>query len=242
MSCPFRRGGRNRQWIRTKPQPVVIVFMGDSITAGQFIDPSLRWTSLISDAIVRKYLPTTVNFHMLNRGVSGETTRQGLERFPTDLQQYRPDIVTVQFGLNDCNCWVSDGGLPRVSEAAYRANLFEMIERARRFGARRIIMSTNHPTLRHKVLLSGESLEDRRRRYNDIVREVAASSGAELCDIEEAFAAFDDRALSEMLLPYPDHLHLSLAGHRHYASYIQRRVMLAVADVVSMEEVPLVQE
>ena len=94
---------------------------------------------------------------MLNRGVSGETTRQGLERFPNDLQQYRPDIVTLQFGLNDCNCWVSDGGLPRVSEAAYRANLREMIERARRFGARHIIMSTNHPTLRHKVLLSGES-------------------------------------------------------------------------------------
>ena len=39
-----------------------------------------------------------------------------------------------------------------------------MIERARRFGAARIVLSTNHPTLRHKVLLSGDSLETRRRR------------------------------------------------------------------------------
>jgi len=227
---------------RANPRAIVVVFMGDSITAGQFVDPSLRWTSLVSDVIVRKYLPTTVNFQMLNRGVSGETTRQGLERFPNDLQQYRPDIVTIQFGLNDCNCWVSDGGLPRVSEAAYHANLIEMIERARRFGARRIITSTNHPTLRHKILLSGESLEDRRRRYNEIVREVAAPNGAELCDIEEAFAGFDDRELSEMLLPYPDHLHLSVAGHRHYASYIEPHIMRGVADLVSMEEVPLGQE
>ena len=144
--------------MKLKPtQAIVIVFMGDLITAGQYVDPSLRWTSLVDDDIVRKYLPTPINFHILNRGVSGETTRQGLERFPNDLQQHRPDIVTIQFGLNDCNCWVSDGGLPRVSEAAYRANLIEMIERARRFGARRVIMSTNHPTLRHKVLLGGEN-------------------------------------------------------------------------------------
>lgn len=224
------------------PRAVVVVFMGNSITAGQYVEPALRWTSLVGDAIVRKYLPTPVNFHMLNRGVSGETTRQALERFPNDLQQYRPDIVTLQFGLNDCNCWVSDGGLPRVSEAAYRANLIEMIDRSRRCEARHVIICTNHPTLRHKVLLSGESLEDRRRRYNTIVREVAALGGAELCDIEEAFAAFDDRELSEMLLPYPDHLHLSIAGHQHYSNCIQPHIIRAVADLAKMEEVPLAQE
>lgn len=226
----------------TMPQALVIVFMGDSITTGQYIDPALRWTSLVGDAIVSKYLPTPVNFNMLVRGVSGETTRQGLERFPTDLQQYQPDIVTLQFGLNDCNCWVSDGGLPRVSEAAYRANLIEMVDRSRRCGAGHVFICTNHPTLRHKVLLSGESLEQRRRRYNDIVREVAATSGAELCDVEQAFAAFDDRDLAEMLLPYPDHLHLSVAGHRHYANYIQPRIMRAISSLVATGEALLVQE
>ncbi len=166
---------------------------------------------------------------MLNRGVSGETTRQGLERFPGDVQQHRPDIVTLQFGLNDCNCWVTDGGLPRVSEAAYRANLIEMIERARHFGARRIILSTNHPTLRHKILLGGESLETRRQRYNGHVREVAVLTGAELCDIERAFADLDHDQLTEMLLPYPDQLHLTAAGHRLYGSCIQPYLERAVA-------------
>lgn len=117
----------------------------------------------------------------------------------------------------------------------------EMVDRARRFGARHVIISTNHPTLRHKVLLSGESLEDRRRRYNAIVREVAEASSAKLCDIESAFAAFDDRKLAEMLLPYPDQLHLSPAGHRHYGNYIHPFLMGAVADLVSMEEVALAQ-
>jgi lysophospholipase L1-like esterase len=206
--------------------------MGDSITAGQYVDASLRWTSLVGDAIVVEYLPTPVNFYILNRGVSGETTRQGLERFPADVQQHRPDIMTLQFGLNDCNCWVTDGGLPRVSEAAYRANLIEMIERAQRFGARRIILSTNHPTLRHKVLLSGDSLEARRRRYNDHVREVASITSVELCDVEEGFAHLDQNELAAMLLPYPDLLHLSAAGHRLYADCIRPHVERAVAEVV----------
>ena len=86
------------------PRAVVVAFMGNSITAGQYVDPDLRWTALVSNALLSEYLATSVNFHVLNRGVSGETTRQGLERFPADVQQHRPDIITLQFGLNDCNC------------------------------------------------------------------------------------------------------------------------------------------
>ncbi len=207
--------------------------MGNSITAGQYVDPSLRWTSLVGDSILREYLSTPVNFHLLNRGISGETTRQGLERFPADVQQHRPDIMTLQFGLNDCNCWVTDGGLPRVSEAAYCANLVEMITRAQHFGTRRIILATNHPTLRYKVLLSGESLEARRRRYNDCVREVAARTGVELCDIEEAFAPLDVQQLADMLLPYPDQLHLSATGHRLYAGHVQPYIERAIANLAA---------
>jgi acyl-CoA thioesterase I len=217
------------------PRALVIVFMGDSITGGQYVEPAARWTSLVGDAIVRRYLATAINFFILARGVSGETTRQGLERFPADVQQHHPDIMTLQFGLNDCNCWVTDRGLPRVSEAAYRANLIEMITRAQHFGAQRIILSTNHPTLRHKVLLCGETLEDRRKRYNDIVREVAELTGVELCDIEKGFAAYDDARLAELLLPYPDVLHLSAAGHQCYARLVQPSVERAVSEILSCE-------
>jgi lysophospholipase L1-like esterase len=219
------------------PRAVVIAFMGDSITAGQYVDPDLRWTALVSNALVSEYLATPVNFHILNRGVSGETTRQGLERFPADVQQHRPEIMTLQFGLNDCNCWVTDAGLPRVSEAAYRANLVEMIERARRFGARHVILSTNHPTLRYKVTMSGESLDQRRRRYNDHVREIATLTEVELCDIDAAFSSFNHDELAEMLLPYPDQLHLSVAGHRVYGRSILPYLERAVANIVARSEV-----
>jgi lysophospholipase L1-like esterase len=171
-------------------------------------------------------------FH--NRGISGETTRQALERFPRDVQDLQPDVMTLQYGLNDCNCWDTDRGLPRVSERAYRANLMEMIDRARRFGAKAIVLSTNHATLRRKVLASGETLEDRRVHYNGIVREVAAVTGVVLCDMEEHFRGFQAAALAGHLLPEPDVLHLSSTGHRYYADAIKPAVAQAIREVSNL--------
>lgn len=217
-----------------KPDKLVtIVFMGDSITAGQYVSPPNRWTDIISDELQRKYLHSSVNLLFVPRGVSGETTRQGLERFPSDVQAHAAEIMTLQFGLNDCNCWATDMGLPRVSEAAYRANLLEMIHRARHFGVQEIILSSNHRTQRHKVMLNGRTLEQQRITYNRIVAEVAREAGVTFCDIDAAFADLDDTALGDHLLPYPDSLHLSELGHRRYAAAIGPMVAKAIVGVLS---------
>lgn len=216
----------------SKPSIVTVVFMGDSVTFGQYVDPSLRWTDLIGDRLTRQYLSTPVNLRFLNCGVSGETTRQGLERFPREVQNHCPEVLTLQFAFNDCNCWVTDRGVPRVSEVAYRANLVEMIERARRFDVRRIILCTHYPTLREKVMLCGETLEVRRRHYDEIAREVAKSEGVVLCDVESAFPSATDPEMPPLLLPYPDQLHLSPAGHRRYAEHVFPYLASAVEYVV----------
>lgn len=210
---------------------ITVVFMGDSITEGQYVQSPHRWVDIVSNDITRQYLRGPLNLLFVIRGVSGETTRQGLERFPRDVQDHHPDVVTLQFGLNDCNCWATDRGLPRVSELAYRANLLEMIERAKRFGAKRLILSNNHSTLRTKLLLSDNTLEDQRRRYNAIVREVAHETAITFCDIDESFKdlAVDD--LENLLLPYPDCLHLSHKGHKVYARKIQPYIESAIMSV-----------
>jgi lysophospholipase L1-like esterase len=208
-------------YIGRKPQKLLtVVFMGDSITEGQYVSPPHRWVDIVSGELVKSYLDSPLSLVFVTRGVSGETTRQGLERFPADVQSHTPDLVTIQFGLNDCNCWATDFGLPRVSEAAYRANLIEMIDRSRRFGAEKIILSNNHTTLRHKPLLNGRTLEEQRKTYNLIVAEVARDTGVQFCDIDAEFTRLSRRELEGELLPYPDWLHLSQSGHRRYASKI----------------------
>jgi lysophospholipase L1-like esterase len=199
---------------------ITIVNMGDSITFGQYVDPNLRWTWLLHQLFDQRFLHTDIHVQCLNKGISGETTRMGLERFPADVQNNFPDIVTLQFGLNDCNCWFSDCGGPRVSEAAYEANLVEMIQRVRRFGCRHIVLSTNHRTLRRKPMISGEPYEAANARYSEITRRVASRTNVTLCDIRNVFEPFSDQELDELLLPYPDHLHLSIKGNRVYADAI----------------------
>jgi acyl-CoA thioesterase-1 len=216
-----------------KPVAVTVVFFGDSITEGQYVDPALRWTNLLVDQLTLAYRDTPVSLHFLNKGISGETSRQGLERFARDVQVYQPDVMTLQFGLNDCNCWVTDRGYPRNPLPVYRANMVEMIERARLFGAGEIIMQTNHETLKRKVMLSGETLEDARKRYNDAQRQIAAETGVTLCDIEQAFGPMTDAQLEDTLLPYPDHLHLSIAGHVRYAEVIKPYLTEAIARAVA---------
>lgn len=190
--------------------------MGDSITEGQYVNPPDRWVDIAIDHFARTYLDSDHVLRFVVSGVSGETTRQGLERFPDAVQRHLPQIVTIQFGLNDGNCWATDWGVPRVSEGAFRANLIEMIDRCRTFGARHIILATNHATLRRETLISGTSIEDQRRRYNEIIRDVAAETGVTLHDVAGAFEHFNDTELAELLLPYPDLLHLSPKGHQIY--------------------------
>src|SRR5215471_1793010 len=154
---------------------ITLLFMGDSITFGQYVTPTLRWSDLVASRVNRAFeCDEGESLSFYNHGISGETTRQGLERYPRDVQNVHSDVMTLQFGLNDCNCWETDRGLPRVSQMAYRANLIEMIDRARHFGTQQIILSTNHCTLRHKKLANSRTLEENRILYNTIVREVAS--------------------------------------------------------------------
>ncbi|MCH7603342.1 MAG: SGNH/GDSL hydrolase family protein [Planctomycetes bacterium] len=199
---------------------ISLIHMGDSITFGQYLDPSLRWTTIVSNCNRKVFAGLDLEIVARTYGVSGETTRMGLERFPQDVQDYTPDILTLQYGLNDCNCWATDKGHPRVSEAAFEANLLEMIARTRVFGAKEIILSTNHRTLRRDTLASGEVYEDANARYCDIVREVARQAEVMLCDIQMTFDGFSDEQLARMVMPTPDLLHLSEEGNRVYADTI----------------------
>lgn len=180
-------------------------------------------------------LHDAIRIEFLNRGVSGETTRMGLERFPADVQKQKPHVLTLQFGLNDCNCWLTDEGLPRVFPSSFRANMIEMISRARHVGCKHIVLSTNHPTLREMPMPSGERYEEANRRYSEIIRDVATETGAILCDIRKRFETFSAEALNRLLLPPPDQLHLSIEGNRAYFETILPYVEACIQDVFAGE-------
>lgn len=190
-----------------------IVFFGDSITEGQYVEPPYRWTDLLE----KRILGSEEGAQVLNKGISGQTSRQALLRFENDVQAVCPDILTIQFGLNDCNYWDTDRGHPRVSLESYAANIQEMIDRAIIFGVKKIVIANNHRTLRTKILSGGKSLEDSRLIYNDAIKKVAHKNNVLFCDIDAWFNLVDDDLYPCYLLSEPDLLHLSRKGHEYYA-------------------------
>ena len=65
---------------------------------------------------------------IINAGISGNTTVNGLERLDNDVLQHHPALVTISFGLNDLvNDIVND--MVRVPPDQFRSNLEQLIDR-----------------------------------------------------------------------------------------------------------------
>jgi len=220
---------------------VHLVFFGDSIYVGQGISIHKSWVCRISKQIddkfnaSKKYTPVTV----INASANGRTTREALERMPYEVQSHGVDFLLVQFGLNDCNYWLTDRGLPRVSPNAFKANLLEICERAVTFGAKKIILNTNHPTLRRDIMIKHKDItfEESNRHYNSLIREAADEFGdpVDLNDIEALFQGLIRSGkihLQDLLLQ--DKLHLSEKGHDVYYESTWPKIQKNLEELVDM--------
>ena len=96
------------------PKPVIVCF-GDSITAGYGIEPGHSWP----DGLQQRLDAHGYNYRVLNLGVSGNTTKDGVSRLPQVLAAH-PQIVVVEFGGND--------GLRGLPITSSRANIDQIIQ------------------------------------------------------------------------------------------------------------------
>jgi lysophospholipase L1-like esterase len=210
-----------------------IFFFGDSICFGQGVSPNKSWVVRIAATLEATFPQAIITVQ--NPSINGNTTRMALERMPYDVQAHRPDVLIVQFGMNDCNVWATDLGHQRVSPDAFVANLNEIIDRARLNGVRELLLGANHPTTRTTAVLSHTDItyEDSNRRYNALIRQVAKSKRCQLIDMEQVVlqAVKDGRAPADFVLD--DQLHLSSVGHDIYFSTYAPAIIAAVRRLMS---------
>ena len=112
---------------------VTVVAFGDSITAGYAVRHG--FPSFWKEMLAQKY--PEVGIKLINSGVSGDTTMDGLARLDWAVLSYEPDLVTINFGINDC---VYGLGLEE-----FEANLVEMIRRIRSGPASEILLLSSQP-------------------------------------------------------------------------------------------------
>ena len=208
------------------------IFFGDSLTQCLASPSEFRWVNLINKSINNKFRGQ-ISYSAQNMGISGENTRQALERIQDDVQNHNPDILTIQFGANDSDYWLSNKGLPCVSEEAFSSNLIEMIDRARKFDIQNIILHTNHLFLLDRIEINNKSHSQNMIPYNDIIRKIAKSKDCNLIDIERSLKDIDPE---EYCLSMPDGVHLSENGCRKYFTIIGPLVEKIINSYLKIEK------
>jgi acyl-CoA thioesterase I len=136
--------------------PIIVCF-GDSITAGYGVDPGHSYPDYLQgDLDARGY-----HYRVVNQGVSGDTTKDGVDRLSGVLALH-PAVVIVEFGGND--------GLRGLPSTVTRANLDTIVAALVQNGSRGD---------QSKVLLAGITLPpnygpDYIRQFSGMYQEVAA--------------------------------------------------------------------
>ena len=207
-------------------RPIDVYFFGDSILFGQDMSVEKTWVVRLGAEFE--------NLRIQNPSINGNTTRQGLERMPHDVQQHHVDILVLGFGMNDCNYWETDNGVPRVSPNAFKANLEEMIERARVNGTKEIVLHTNHSSPKKKKMYGHDfTYHDSNARYNEIIRQVAREDERLIfLDVERLIDTYIiDNSLEEGAHVMSDQVHLNELGHELYFRYMKDMLQIAVERV-----------
>ena len=100
------RGEPQRATLRKTPeklaagQSVKVVCLGDSVTGIYYHTGGRRaYPEMLQLALRMTYPNAEVT--VVNAGISGNKTQDGLSRIQQDVLDHRPDLVTVMFGLND---------------------------------------------------------------------------------------------------------------------------------------------
>lgn len=106
----------------------VVLCFGDSLTAGVGAGEEESYPSVLA---------TLLGCEVVNAGVPGEVSEEGLDRLAALLARHRPALVVLCHGGNDM--------LRRLDDAATARNIDAMIAQAREAGAGVILLGVPRP-------------------------------------------------------------------------------------------------
>ena len=187
---------------------VNLVFHGHSVPAGYFATPEVdtfhAYPHLLHRALKRRFPCAVMN--TIVTAVGGEDAEQGASRFERDVLPHRPDVVFLDYGLNDRGI-----GLERANRA-WR----NMIEAALSRSARVILLTptadlTQVPTGRSPQPVPGEEQHrigfppEALPAHAQQIRTLADEYGVGLADSLTAFVRYDRRADLRDLLSWVNH-------------------------------------
>lgn len=164
---------------------ITIVAHGHSVPAGYFKTPEIRtfdsYPSLLHQRLATQF-PTAV-IEVIVTAIGGEASTSGTARFEQDVLSLKPDIVMIDYALNDRGL-----GL-KVS----RENLEKMISKCKEKKIK-VILLTPTPDQTEDLLKTDTPLN----AFTQMIRQLAAQHEVAMVD---SYEAFRQRVISGTPLP-----------------------------------------
>ena len=176
------------------PAPKLILFYGDSLTAGYGLSTEDAYPAIVEEKLNKKGKPTKV----VNAGLSGETTAGGLNRLDWVLKQ-PVDIFVLELGGND--------GLRGLPLDQTQKNLQAIIDKVK----------TKYP--KAKIVIAGMLVPpnmgpDYSTSFRKIFPDLAKKNKAALIPFLLQDVAGNDK------LNIPDGIHPNVEGHKIVADNV----------------------
>jgi lysophospholipase L1-like esterase len=182
-----------------------ILCFGDSLTYGT---TSRTLGGLPTLTAVEGYVPKLARllsaeygegFDLINQGIGGETSTEGLDRLGGQVRLFHPDLVLLLHGIVDVN-----NELPRFP--VVRANLSDMMRICIRHDVP-VIIGTYPPLNPEGFRIRGI---DNVPRLNDVIRQEAKKQDVPVADHEKSWSG-------DLTMQGPDGLHPNDSGYERMA-------------------------
>lgn len=155
---------------------VNIVFHGHSVPSGYHKTPDVRpfesYPHLVHVGLKEKFPHAVLN--VIVTAIGGEASPAGAERFSRDVLPHRPDLVLIDYALND----------RRIAEDQVEASWLAMIRAAKEAGVPVVLIT---PTGDAKADMANP--EDPLSQRAALIRKIAAAEKVILADVSAAWLA-----------------------------------------------------
>lgn len=188
-----------------KNRTINLVFHGHSVPTGYMVDGEtdrLNAYPFSTLKLINDYYPYSV-VNIITTSIGGEQAEQGAQRFKDEVLIYKPDVLFIDYGLNDRSI-----GLKR-AEIAWE----QMIVEALKYGAK-VILLTPTPDLKEDIISDDTPLE----KHSQQIRDLAKNYNVGLVD---SYALFKSLAKKGSLKGYmSQNNHINQKGHQFVANAI----------------------
>lgn len=177
-------GVLNTHWPANRT--VDIVCHGHSVPAGYFATPMIdtfnAYPHLLHRALKHRFPFAAIN--VIVTAIGGENSESGANRFSRDVLCHRPDVVVIDYGLNDRGI-----GLEKA-----RACWARMIQEAQEQGARLILLTPTADATQRPSVPPAE-----RQPLQDHAAQIRELAGAHNTGLADSLAAFAEYARTQDL-------------------------------------------